>query len=122
VIFRFDRSALEVRVMDEQECVKSDVALSCFIRAILRGIWQQKEEFEYLSHNVLVSNLHAVIRDGLDAFVQHPKGSTARQVCHYLHKIAEENASSEEKKSNKAFALTKMNMGKLYWARSSLKK
>ena len=34
VIFRFDRSALETRVMDEQECVKSDVALSCFIRAL----------------------------------------------------------------------------------------
>ena len=28
VIFRFDRSALEVRVMDEQECIKSDVALA----------------------------------------------------------------------------------------------
>lgn len=27
-IFRFDRKAVEVRVMDEQECVKSDVALS----------------------------------------------------------------------------------------------
>ncbi len=38
VIFRFDRSALEVRVMDEQECIKSDVALSCFIRAALRGL------------------------------------------------------------------------------------
>jgi replicative superfamily II helicase len=30
--------------------------------------------------------------------VQHPKGATAQQVCHYLHRIAEENASSEEKK------------------------
>jgi hypothetical protein len=28
VIFRFDRCAIEVRVMDEQECVKSDVALA----------------------------------------------------------------------------------------------
>jgi carboxylate-amine ligase len=38
VIFRFDRSALEVRVMDEQECIKSDVALACFVRAALRGL------------------------------------------------------------------------------------
>jgi gamma-glutamyl:cysteine ligase YbdK (ATP-grasp superfamily) len=97
-VIRHDRKAIEIRIMDEQECVKSDVALSCFIRAALRGIWQQKKEFECLPHHVLVNNLHAVIRDGLDAFVQHPKGSTARQVCHYLHKIAEENASSEEKK------------------------
>ena len=42
VIFRFDRQALEVRVMDEQECIKSDVALSCFIRAGLRGLLASK--------------------------------------------------------------------------------
>ena len=97
-VIRHDRKAIEIRIMDEQECVKSDVALSCFIRAALRGIWQQEEEFEYQPHDILVKNLHAVIRDVLDAFVQHPKGSIARQVCNYLHRIAEENASSEEKK------------------------
>jgi len=97
-VIRFDRRAVEIRIMDEQECVKSDVALSCFIRATLRGILQQGEDFEYLPHHVLVNNLHAVIRDGLNASVRHPKGSTARQVCHYLYKTAEENTSSEEKK------------------------
>jgi len=97
-VIRFDRRAIEIRIMDEQECVKSDVALSCFIRAVLRGILQQEEGFEHIPHHVLVNNLHAVIRDGLDALVQHPKGSTAKQVCQYLHKIAEKNAFSEEKK------------------------
>jgi len=97
-VIRFDRKAIEIRIMDEQECVKSDVALSCFIRAALRGIFQREEGFEYLPHDILVNNLHAVIRDGLAALVQHPRGSTARQVCYYLHKIAEENASLEEKK------------------------
>ena len=29
---------LRLRVMDEQECVRSDVALSCFVRAALRGL------------------------------------------------------------------------------------
>jgi len=97
-VIRFDRKAIEIRIMDEQECVKSDVALSCFIRATLRGILQHQEEFEYLPHNLLVNNFRAVIRDGLDALVRHPKGSTARQVCRHLHRIAWENASSEEKK------------------------
>jgi gamma-glutamyl:cysteine ligase YbdK (ATP-grasp superfamily) len=96
-VIRFDRKAIEIRIMDEQECVKSDVALSCFVRAVLRDMLRNEDEFERLPYCVLVSNLRAVIRDGLDAIVQHPKGSTARQVCHYLHKIAEENASSEEK-------------------------
>jgi hypothetical protein len=85
--------------MDEQECVKSDVALSCFIRAALRGLLQKQEgDFELQPHYVLVNNLHAVIKDGLNASVQHPEGVTARQVCHHLHKIAEKNASLEEKK------------------------
>ncbi len=97
-VIKFDRKAIEIRIMDEQECVKSDVALSCFIRALLRGILQNPEDFEYQPHRVLVSNLHAVIRDGLNAFVQHPKGSTAQQVCEYLYTIAQENASHEEKR------------------------
>ncbi len=97
-VMRFDRKAIEIRMMDEQECIKSDVALSCFIRALLRGFWQRTEDFEYQQHHVLVKNLHSVIKDGLKAFVQHPQGSTAKRVCGYLYRIAYENASSEEKK------------------------
>jgi gamma-glutamyl:cysteine ligase YbdK (ATP-grasp superfamily) len=96
VIFRFDRRALEVRVMDEQECVKSDVALSCFIRALLRGL--MKEGTELLPHEVRVKNYNAVVRDGLDARVTHSQGQMARQVCQHLLRIAEENATQEEKK------------------------
>jgi gamma-glutamyl:cysteine ligase YbdK (ATP-grasp superfamily) len=96
VIFRFDRSALEVRVMDEQECVKSDLALSCFVRAALRGLLT--EEAEPLPHQLLVQDFNAVMMDGLSATVQHPDGSTARQVCQHFFDIAVENASEEEAK------------------------
>src|SRR4030043_1689703 len=61
VIFRFDRSALEVRVMDEQECVKSDVALSCFIRAALRGLVANHDEL--LSHDILSSDFNSAISE-----------------------------------------------------------
>jgi len=94
-VFRFDRRAIEIRIMDEQECIKSDVALSCFIRASLRGFIRENEQ--HLPHSLLAEDLRAVIKDGLDAKVQHPKGPTARDVCRYFHKIAEENASKEEK-------------------------
>ncbi len=94
-VFRFDRKAIEIRIMDEQECVKSDVALSCFIRALLRGVIQENEI--HLPHSLLTEDLNAVIKNGLDAKVQHPKGSTAGQVCRYFYKIAEEKASREEK-------------------------
>ncbi len=96
-VIRFDRKAIEIRILDEQECIKSDVALSCFIRAMLRGIIAD-ENYPYLSHEILVENLNCTVRDGLDAYVQHPKGETARQVCRHLLEIALENATLEEKK------------------------
>jgi gamma-glutamyl:cysteine ligase YbdK (ATP-grasp superfamily) len=94
-IFRFDRKAIEIRIMDEQECIKADVALSCFIRSCLRGVLLQNEP--YLSHNLLVEDLTSVIKEGLEAPVQHPKGPTARDVCKHYYRIALENASVEEK-------------------------
>jgi len=93
-VIRFDRKAIEIRVMDEQECVRSDVALSCFIRASLRGLMKQKEKLPY---HLLVEDLNTIIKDGLDAKVRNPAASTARGVCRYLHKIAEENSTSQEK-------------------------
>jgi len=95
VIFRFDRRAIEIRVMDEQECIKSDVAISCLIRAALRGMMEQQTEL--LSHDVLVSDFNSVISDGLNAMVLHPAGKTAREVCRYLCKLASDNATEQEK-------------------------
>jgi gamma-glutamyl:cysteine ligase YbdK (ATP-grasp superfamily) len=96
VIFRFDRKAIEIRVMDEQECIKSDVALSTFIRALLRGLMKQDSEF--LPHRVLVQDLNAIIRRGLGACVHHPHGDTAKRVCEYYHNIALGSATDDEKK------------------------
>jgi len=94
-VFRFDRKAIEIRIMDEQECIKADVALSCFIRASLRGMLPQREP--YLPRGALIEDLNSVIKDGLEAKVQHPRGPTARDVCKYYFRIALENASIEEK-------------------------
>jgi gamma-glutamyl:cysteine ligase YbdK (ATP-grasp superfamily) len=96
VIFRFDRAALEVRVLDEQECVKSDVALSCFIRAAVRGLIE--EQVELVPHDILVSDFNSIISEGLDGTVLHPRGKTARQVCQYLFQLASGNALEDEKK------------------------
>jgi glutamate---cysteine ligase / carboxylate-amine ligase len=96
VIFRFDRSALEIRVMDEQECIKSDVALSCFIRAILRGLLSSEPEL--LHHKILVSDFNSVLSKGLDAKVLNPNGPTARQVCKHLFDLAWSSATGVEKK------------------------
>jgi len=96
VIFRFDRRALEIRVMDEQECVKSDVALSCFTRALLRGLAREGPALSPHAH--LVKDFNAVVTGGLDAKVCSPLGQTARQVCRRFLRVAQENALEEEKK------------------------
>jgi gamma-glutamyl:cysteine ligase YbdK (ATP-grasp superfamily) len=96
VIFRFDRSALEVRVMDEQECIKSDVALACFIRGALRGLIT--ENVELLPHDLLVSDFKAIVKEGLNAKVSNPYSKTAKQVCQYYLGLAEKNAYEDEKK------------------------
>jgi hypothetical protein len=65
VIFRFDRKAVEVPVMDEQECIKSDVDVSCFIRALLRGLLN--ENLQLVPHEVLVRDFNSVVAKGLNA-------------------------------------------------------
>jgi gamma-glutamyl:cysteine ligase YbdK (ATP-grasp superfamily) len=96
VIIRFDRRALEIRVMDEQECIKSDVALSCFIRAALRGLIRREPDL--LPHEILVRDFNSILKNGLSAKVVNPQGPTARKVCQCFFRIATSNASEEEKK------------------------
>lgn len=96
IIFRFDRSALEVRVMDEQECVKSDVALACFVRAALRGMLAVNAELS--AHEVLVQDFNAIIKEGLKAETASPHGKTARLVCQHYLSLAQKHADADEKK------------------------
>jgi gamma-glutamyl:cysteine ligase YbdK (ATP-grasp superfamily) len=96
VIFRFDRKAVEIRVMDEQECIKSDVAVSCYIRALLRGLLN--ENVQFLPHRVLVKDFNSVIARGLNAQLEPLSRRTARKVCQTFFGVAWNNASQEEKK------------------------
>jgi hypothetical protein len=82
--------------MDEQECIKSDVALSCFIRATLRGLIALKTEL--LPHNLLVHDFNAIIKEGLNAKVSNPRAKTAKQVCQSYLDLASEWADADEKK------------------------
>jgi gamma-glutamyl:cysteine ligase YbdK (ATP-grasp superfamily) len=96
IIFRFDRRALEVRVMDEQECIKSDVGLACFVRAALRGLLATNAEL--LSHDLLVKDFNAILKSGLNAKVSSPNGKSARQVCQHYLKLAQKHCDGDEKK------------------------
>jgi gamma-glutamyl:cysteine ligase YbdK (ATP-grasp superfamily) len=95
-IIRFDRRAIEIRIMDEQESIKADVALSCFLRALLRGLLEEPKLNP--PHLYLIQDFKTIVKDGIDAETHHPNGSTAREVCRHLYRIAEDNADKEEKK------------------------
>jgi carboxylate-amine ligase len=71
-ILRFQRRALEVRILDVQECVRMDVALAAFVRAALRWLMRALREGEVLlpEHGMLVADLARVITDGRAARVR----------------------------------------------------
>jgi glutathione synthase/RimK-type ligase-like ATP-grasp enzyme/gamma-glutamyl:cysteine ligase YbdK (ATP-grasp superfamily) len=73
-VLRFNRRALEVRVVDTQECVRMDVAIAAFVRAVLRDLTGRllAGRIAVPSHDVLVSDFHACIREGSRAQVRAP--------------------------------------------------
>lgn len=86
-IMRFMRRAIEIRVLDTQECVKADVAIAAFVRGALR--WMVAElsagRMALPPHAVLVEDFGRVVRYGRHARVAAPHFSsgastTARDV------------------------------------------
>jgi glutathione synthase/RimK-type ligase-like ATP-grasp enzyme/gamma-glutamyl:cysteine ligase YbdK (ATP-grasp superfamily) len=73
-IIRFARRAMEIRVLDTQECVKMDVAVAAFVRSALKHLTQRvaANRVELPDHAVLVEDFRACIRDGSAARVRAP--------------------------------------------------
>lgn len=70
-IMRFMRSALEIRVLDMQECITADVAVAVFVRAVLRALVRDLREGRLAlpPRTMLVRDLNSVIRGGRAASV-----------------------------------------------------
>jgi gamma-glutamyl:cysteine ligase YbdK (ATP-grasp superfamily) len=73
-ILRFSRRAIEIRVLDMQECVAADAAVAAFVRGALREIVERlgTHRIELPPHAVLVSDFQVVARDGTRARVAAP--------------------------------------------------
>jgi gamma-glutamyl:cysteine ligase YbdK (ATP-grasp superfamily) len=75
-IARFDRDALELRLIDTQECPRADVsvawALTCVIRALCEERWSSSTEQRAHPTQPLASLLSAAIRSGPAACVEDP--------------------------------------------------
>jgi gamma-glutamyl:cysteine ligase YbdK (ATP-grasp superfamily) len=97
-IARFDRSAIEIRIIDVQECPSADMAIlhaiTCVLRALVGEKWQSLDRQERADtdalNSILLATTHtaeaAVIhdRDYLDAFGIRAREATARDIWQHL--------------------------------------
>jgi carboxylate-amine ligase len=72
-IARFERSAIEIRVLDVQECPQADVAICALIADVLEGLtagrWVDPAHLEAWDTETLYSLLQATIRDADHAVI-----------------------------------------------------
>jgi hypothetical protein len=64
VIIRFSRKCLEIKALDEQDCIRSDMAVCAFIRSLLRCRSLPVET----GQDALLALTEDAIRDGTAAF------------------------------------------------------
>ncbi len=84
VIVRFTRKCLEVKAIDEQECLHSDMAISAFLLALLRSDLELEEEEGHL-----LAMLEDAMRHGVAGM---------RPELEKLFRIAQKSATEEEKR------------------------
>jgi gamma-glutamyl:cysteine ligase YbdK (ATP-grasp superfamily) len=74
-IARFDRNAIEIRVLDLQECPKADLAIAALIVAVLKSLvdeaWATLEEQKYFSEQELFDILDPIIKKGENTLIQN---------------------------------------------------
>ena len=89
-IARFDRGAVEIRLVDIQECPKADVALAEFEMAILKGLakgtFAPLEKQKAFDTDRLVKILFATVKDAEEALIQDSEylkifGIEASEMC-----------------------------------------
>ncbi|MCJ7444328.1 MAG: glutamate-cysteine ligase family protein [Methanotrichaceae archaeon] len=84
IIVGFTRKCLEVKAVDEQECIRSDMAISAFLLSLLRCELELEDD-----ENALRSMLEAAIRQGTAKLKPE-----LRNIC----RIAVKSATKEEQK------------------------
>lgn len=106
-VFKFSRKAMEVRVLDTQECVKMDAAIAAFVRAALKGLTRRVMDgkIDLPPHELLVEDFRETVREGSAALVAAPHVSAdrdetgrtdVRAVLRHFLAIARRNALKDE--------------------------
>ena len=107
-IMRFSRQALEIKALDVQECVKSDIAIAVFVRGALQHLVRRLEAgtLALPDRAALIHDIDVAIREGTRGRVQAPhlrrsrrRGGDAsiRDVLDDLLEAAEAEVAPEER-------------------------
>ncbi len=107
-IVRFMRRAIEIRVLDVQECVHADVAIAVFVRGVLRWMVERirSGSLPLPAHRVLVADFGRTVRHGSRARIAAPhllpprgpaRRRTARHVLGELLERAEPHVARSER-------------------------
>jgi gamma-glutamyl:cysteine ligase YbdK (ATP-grasp superfamily) len=73
-VLKFSRRAMEIRVLDTQECVRMDVAIAVFVRATLKSLTRRilAGSLPLPPHELLVEDFRECVREGSCALVAAP--------------------------------------------------
>ena len=95
-IVRFMRRAIEIRVLDVQECVRADVAIAVFVRAVLRWMVERIRSgtLSLPEHRMLVADFDRTVSHGSGAKVAarhlaRSGGARTRTARHVLETLLE---------------------------------
>ena len=87
---RFTRKCLEVKAIDEQECLHSDMAISAFLLALLRSDLELEEEESHLLAMLEDAMRHGVagMRPELEKLFRMAQKSATKEEMRYLPLVA----------------------------------
>lgn len=111
-IARFDRNAIEIRLVDIQECPKADIAICALIIEVLKLLVNEdttslKKQKKWLKQD-LYSILNAVIKDGEVYKISNldylelfgiMQVSNVKNVWHHLYMLVKENITEDYQKA-----------------------
>jgi carboxylate-amine ligase len=111
-IARFDRGAIEIRVIDVQECPKADVAIAVLIIEALKLLvseelisledqkkWHENNLFEIFNQVIIEAEETVITNAGYADIFDLQEGITVKQIWQKLYSLVKDNLSEKHRES-----------------------
>ncbi|MGJ8745951.1 glutamate-cysteine ligase family protein [Polaribacter sp.] len=111
-IARFDRNAIEIRLVDIQECPKADIAICVLIIEVLKQLvsgklarlemqksWHEKELYQILNETIKEGENYKISNKEYLSLFNISDTSTVKEVWKHLFELVKENISENYKEA-----------------------